>query len=176
MTAVLEDIFNDIEHQRKELIASLMKVSRERMNAHPAGKWSVNQVIAHLISGERLSLQYVQKKIHAIDQVGNAGVTEKMKMWVLIVSQRLPLVKFKAPKIVVEQTRDSESFEELVTEWDRIRADWVILLNRIPEGGENKLIYKHVVAGRLGLKHALLFMREHIIHHQRQIRRLLGNG
>jgi uncharacterized damage-inducible protein DinB len=174
MIKPLQEIFDSIERQRFDLINELQKVPADKMNSRSPGKWSVNQVIAHIISGERLSLRYVEKKILAINEVGDAGIREHIKMLILIASQRLPLIKFKAPRIVVEQTQDNEDFSVLRSEWDRTRADWVTLLGRIPEGSENKMIYKHVVAGRLSLKHALLFMREHIIHHKPQIRRALG--
>jgi hypothetical protein len=176
MTKSLQDIFDKIEKQRLELIAGLENVPADRMNSHPEGKWSVNQVIAHIISGEKVALKYVQKKILGINDVGNAGIWENMKMLLLISSQRLPLIKFKAPKVVVEHTRDNEDFSVLRKEWDEVRSDWVRLLATIPAGNENKMIYKHAVAGRLGLTHGVLFMREHIIHHEPQIRRLLSKS
>ena len=44
---------------------------------------------------------------------------------------------------------------------------------RILSAQLKKKIYKHFFAGRLNIQHALIFLREHIIHHQPQINRLL---
>lgn len=94
-------------------------------------------------------------------------------MLVLVISQRLPGLKFKAPRAVVEITPSLTDLEQISKEWAEVRADLKALLEKIPAGQEKKLIYKHVRAGRLNILHALKFFREHIIHHTPQIKRLL---
>ncbi len=173
MTKTLEALFDRLEIQRQALFASLTSVSESKLHQAPYGKWSVIQILNHLVSAERLSVMYLQKKIQAIDQTDRSGILEELKMVLLIVSQRLPGLKFKAPKVVVEMTPTSGDLESISKEWERVRAELKSLLEKIPEGKETKLIYKHVRAGRLNTVHALKFFREHIIHHTPQIKKLL---
>ena len=93
-------------------------------------------------------------------------------MVVLQLSQRLPL-KFKAPRVVVENTPAYANFEELTTDWNKTRAELKTLLEKFDDTQIRKKIYKHIRAGRLNIQHALLFFREHIIHHTPQINRLI---
>jgi hypothetical protein len=93
-------------------------------------------------------------------------------MIVIILSQRLPF-KFKAPKTVVENTKPSTSLQELEQEWTTVRNELKIVLEKFNDDQIKRKIYKHVVAGKLNIQQTLLFFREHVIHHQQQIKRLL---
>jgi uncharacterized damage-inducible protein DinB len=148
-------------------------VPNKRLNDHRPGKWSINQILNHIISAERLSVSYLQKKFLGIEQAGDSGLVEELKMAFLIASQRLPGLKFKAPKVVVETTASTENITIIAKEWEAVRADLKSFLEKIPEGKERRLIYKHVRAGRLNTLHALKFFREHVVHHIPQIKKLL---
>jgi uncharacterized damage-inducible protein DinB len=169
----LSTLFLELENQRTLLINSLREVEREKLNLSKNGKWSVSQILNHIVSAERLSIDYLQKKIQGINEAGHSGIKEELKMLLLIVSQRLPGLKFKAPRAVVEITPSTSDLAVLSKQWEDVRADLKALLEKIPAGQEKKLIYKHVRAGRLNIIHALKFFREHVIHHTPQIKRLL---
>lgn len=144
----------------------------EKLNHSQPGRWSINQIIAHLIAGEKLSVAYLQKKILAINEVDNTGIYEEIKMIGLIISQRLPL-KFRAPRVVVENTTQTTDLSLLVKEWDSVREELRQLLEKVNDDQINRRIYKHVRAGKLNIQHALIFFREHIIHHYPQLKRLM---
>ena len=144
----------------------------EKLNHNQPGRWSINQIIAHLIAGEKLSVAYLQKKILAINEVDNTGIFEEIKMIGLIISQRLPL-KFRAPRVVVENTTQTSDLSLLVKEWDSVREELRQLLEKVKDDQINRRIYKHVRAGKLNIQHALIFFREHIIHHYPQLKRLM---
>lgn len=172
MNTKLQLIFDSLETQRNQLFKALNNLAAERLNQQPQNGWSINQVIAHLITAERLSVIYLHKKIQAINEVENTGLIEELKMIALIVSQRLPF-KFKAPKVVVENTKSSTSLQELEKEWTAVRNELKAMLEKFGDDQVKRKIYKHVVAGKLNIQQTLLFFREHIIHHQQQIKRLL---
>lgn len=154
---------------------TLKNLSWDRLQKAPAGKWSVHQILAHVIAAEKLSIMYLQKKILGIKEVENTGLWEDIKMILLQVSQRLPF-KFRAPRSLVEQTPAYTSFDELVADWDKTRAELNVLLEKFDDTQIRKRIYKHIRAGRLNIQHALIFFREHIIHHTPQINRLIKSG
>ena len=172
MNTKLQQIFDSLETQRNQLFISLNSLAVEKLNQQPTNGWSINQVIAHLIAAERLSVLYLRKKIQAINEVENTGLIEELKMIVIILSQRLPF-KFKAPKTVVENTKSSTSLHQLEQEWNAVRNELKIVLEKFNDDQIKRKIYKHVVAGKLNIQQTLLFFREHVIHHQQQIKRLL---
>jgi hypothetical protein len=114
----------------------------------------------------------MQKKIQGIDNAGDTGIWEEVKMVLLVVSQRLPL-KFKAPQMVVQQTIQVATLQQVAEEWDQVRYELKQLLEKIPPPHRKRKIYKHVVAGKLNAQQALRFFHEHFIHHLPQINRLL---
>lgn len=121
-----------------------------------------------------MSLLYIQKKIQGIDQLKDTGLWEEIKINLLKISQRLPGLKFRAPQRVVENTTFYTDLATIAKEWDDVRSEFRILLEKIPKQDVNKRIYRHVRAGYLNARHALIFFREHIIHHTPQIKKLVN--
>ena len=89
-----------------------------------------------------------------------------------MLSQRLPL-KFKAPRVVLENTRTFETAQELLTAWQTNREDLRVFLEAMPDEYVRKKIYKHVRVGMLNTQHALIFNHEHYRHHLPQINAIL---
>jgi uncharacterized damage-inducible protein DinB len=168
----LQYLFDFLEQDRSKLIAIITPLSSEELKQAPAGKWSIDQVLAHIIAAEKLSIAYIQKKILGIKEAGDTGLWEEIKLVMLQISQRLPL-KFKAPKTVVEHTPVYSSLNELVADWDKTRDGLRTLLENFEDSQVKRKIYRHFFAGRLNIQHALVFLREHMAHHRPQINRLL---
>jgi hypothetical protein len=165
-------LFNTLEKQRADLISLIQGISPEAINNHPDGKWSITQIISHLIASEQLSVKYLNKKILGIDTAPKTGIAEELKMIVLKISQRLPF-KFKAPKVLAENTPIYENIEQLTETWNQTRADLKKVLEKFQDNQINRKVYKHPIAGMLNIEQALKFFREHIIHHTPQVKNLL---
>ena len=151
----------------------LSKTSSEKLFLRPSkNKWSVNEILTHLVTSEQLTLRYIKKKSLGVDDLSNSGFGEKIRYAVLKVSQRLPL-KYKAPENVVLHTPGAMELAELNTVWSNARKDLEQFLESITDVNIKKLIYKHPVAGRFDILQCLKFMREHYRHHLPQIKRLL---
>jgi uncharacterized damage-inducible protein DinB len=168
----LQKLFDLLELQRASILNEIKPLSTETLNKHVPGKWSLNQVLAHIISSEQLSVKYLKKKIQGIDETTNTGLIEELKMLVLVVSQRLPL-KFKAPKMVVENTPQYLTAAQLEQAWNQTRGELTEVLNQFKDQHLKRKIYKHPFAGKLNIQQMLHFFSEHIIHHQPQIKKLL---
>lgn len=173
MNARLFSIHQLMEQERSALVRQLAHLSGEAFNRHPAGKWSINEIMAHIVAAERLSLQYMQKKILGAETAGDTGWWEEVKMLFLKLSQRIPGLKYRAPRVVVESTRPYRDFRHLDEDWQQLRLELGRFLEGLPDDYLKRKIYKHVFAGRLNVQHALLFFREHITHHRPQIEKLL---
>jgi hypothetical protein len=163
--------FERLEVERHQLLKIRRSISLEQFNRAPTGKWSVHQVLAHLIAAEKISVAYINNKFKGIDEVANTGFAEDVKVVLLKISQRLPL-KFKAPAVVVANTPVYADFQHLEQEWDLEREELRMLLEKFDGSQLRKKIYNHIVIGRLNIEQALIFFREHFFHHLPQIRRL----
>ncbi|MGC4022514.1 MAG: DinB family protein [Cyclobacteriaceae bacterium] len=172
MNSSLQKLFEKLENQRQSLLALVSGLPPEKLNAHPENKWSINQIIAHLITAERMSVQYLRKKMLGVEQAKDSGIWEELKMVLLVLSQRLP-IKYKAPKKVVELTVSKADLSQLIEEWNEVRSEMRNILEQIDHKHIKRKIFKHIRAGMLNIQHALKFSREHIIHHTPQIKRLL---
>ena len=172
MNSKLQHLFDSLETDRINLMSALKTLSPDKLQRAPEGKWSIHQILAHIIAAEKLSVMYLNKKILGIKDVEDTGLLEEIKMVLLQISQRLPL-KFKAPRVVVENTHAYASMEELTKDWGKTRVELKTLLEKFEDTHIRKKIYKHIRAGRLNIQHALMFLREHIIHHTPQIKKLL---
>ena len=172
MNSNLEKLFNTLEAQRAALMSELKSINNDRLNSHVPGKWSINQIVGHIVTAEQLSVGYINKKINAINEVGNTGIYGELKLGLFIASQRLPL-KYKAPKNLGEQPKAYSDSIALEADWNQTRQDLKLLLEKLPDSGLKKKIYRHPVMGRCSILHALIFFREHIIHHYPQIKRQL---
>ncbi|MBL7877243.1 MAG: DinB family protein [Cyclobacteriaceae bacterium] len=168
----LNRLFNTLEVQRNELLQELKPYKTEVLYKQPAGKWSIAQILAHLIASEQLSVAYLNKKILGIETAQNTGVVEALKMIALILSQRLPF-KFKAPRKIVDNTPVYETMDKLILDWDTTRTELKEVLKKFEDIHLKRKIYRHPIAGMLNIQQALRFLREHIIHHTPQIKNLL---
>jgi uncharacterized damage-inducible protein DinB len=175
MHAKLRRHFEKLEDDRRKLFSELSSLQEYQLQQTlPSGKWSIAHTLTHLLTSERMSLQYMKKKSLGIDQLGNSGLLEALKMLILQLSQRLPMLKYKAPQIVVEQTPPTLSFQELQENWEASRQELSLFLDSIADKNVRKKIYKHPFMGRLDAAQGVAFLREHFIHHLPQMKRLIA--
>jgi uncharacterized damage-inducible protein DinB len=173
MNTSLQKLFNEIELQRNKTIDSIRHLSEAELSRSlTPGKWSISQILSHLITAERMSLHYIQKKIQGVEQTRDSGLWEEIKIILLAISQRLPALKFKAPQRVIESTTIYGDLNRITQEWELVRNELCALLEKIPDDYINRKIYRHVRAGYLNVRHALIFFREHVTHHTPQIKNL----
>ena len=177
MNIFFQPIFNELEQQRHKIIDLVKDLPAEKFNHSPsAGKWSIAQILTHILVAERLSVIYMRKKSQGVDQLQDSGLSAQVRLILLKVSQRIPTLKFKAPKVVLENTPPTLSFDELVATWEKQRSDLKTFLDGISEKNIKKEVYKHVFAGRLDARQGMIFLREHVNHHLPQIKRLLDQN
>jgi hypothetical protein len=63
----LQHLFLELEKQRNDILSLLTFLPETQLHQHPPGKWSIAQIISHLIASEQLSVNYLNKKIRAIN-------------------------------------------------------------------------------------------------------------
>ena len=168
----LKRIYDKLETDRNNLLSELTSIPEDQLQQIPApGKWSIVYTLTHILTAERMSLIYMKKKSLGVAELDDSGILEALKFRFLQASQRIPMLKFKAPKAVVEHTPTSVSFDTLKTQWEKSRRDLRDFLDSIEEKNVHKKIYKHVVVGRLDAIQGVGFLREHFIHHLPQLKK-----
>jgi len=173
----LVQLVDRIESQREAILSSFQSMTPEQFNRTPStGKWSAAEILSHIIAAEKLSVMYMQKKVQGIRQAKSSGVWEEIKITILVISQRLPGLKFKAPPRVVENTKFFRDLPAIQAEWENIRKELRMLLGQIPDDSRTRLIYKHPIAGYLNIRQALIFFHEHVYHHAPQLQKLLNQS
>lgn len=177
MNTYFKSAFEKLEQQRFEIVERIKSVSPEKFNHQPSsGKWSIAQILTHIITAEQLSLAYMKKKRPAISELADSGINESFRLGLLIISQRIPALKFKAPSVVVKSTPAPYSLQEALEKWEQHRVELKNFLETFEEKHARKVLYKHPIAGRFDTRQAVVFFHEHIIHHLPQINRLLKLG
>ncbi|NBW36980.1 MAG: DinB family protein [Cytophagia bacterium] len=141
MNRVLEKIYVTLESQQSDLFNQLQAYTPAQLQSKPTpASWSVLQILTHLYASEKLSFNYIKKKSQGIQKVGNAGLRQAILMPILKVSQRLPF-RFKAPKVVVENTPEPLPLEQLIDQWSLLRLELKAHLENVSDGNLKKLVY-----------------------------------
>jgi uncharacterized damage-inducible protein DinB len=173
MNTRLEKQFHYLEKERKQLFGELKQYSDEVINKKPAPeKWSVAEVIAHLITAEEMSLKYLLKKTQDTSREGKEGIKHQFR-WLLVKIVFAFDIKFKAPEIV-EPKLGYQSLANLEAHWAQVRLQTSELLDRLSDDELNKTLWKHAIAGKMNLHHMLEFFGIHYRRHKRQIERTLA--
>ncbi len=173
MVSKIAHLHDYLEMQRKRVFANLADIEPTKLTTRPAPHgWSVLQVLAHLVTAERLSMQYIRKKKQGIATASNTGPWDEFKFWLLKMSQRIGF-KYRAPRAVVSSTPAFNTLAQAGEAWAQQRADLKALLAEFTEDDLRKKIFKHPFAGRLNIVQTLIFFGEHVRHHEPQIERLI---
>src|SRR4051812_3155727 len=153
MNQKVQHIFDLAEADRIKILERVSRMPEEKFSQRRNQKWSVSQILSHLITAERLSLLYMKKKSLGIKEVDNSGIWEEIKFLTLKISQRLPL-KYKAPPVLNEEPKVL-AFPEIVKQWQAVRKDFSQFADSLDRQDLKKKIYKHPFAGRLNVTHAI---------------------
>ena len=172
MNTQLEKKFLQLEAERKNLFNDLKNYSDEIINKKPSPeKWSLSEVIAHLITAEEMSLKYLSKKIQDTSKEKPETLKGKYR-WLLVQIVFAFNIKFKAPEIV-EPKMGYQSLAALETKWSEVRNLTLQVLQKLSDEELNKTLWKHALAGKMNLHHMVQFFGVHFNHHKKQIDRTL---
>lgn len=156
------------------LLEVLKDYSERTLNKKPGeGKWSVMQVMHHLMLAEGYGQKYVSKKLSFNPELKKAGFTAVIRHFLMNTYIKFP-IKIKAPTAISgENLPDESSFWETAKKWKQQRIELRELLESLPPEHFDKELYKHPFAGRLTLYGLLDFYDGHFERHRKQINKIL---
>ncbi|WP_242918192.1 DinB family protein [Pontibacter liquoris] len=168
MNPALEARYLHLEQTRNRLLDELEGLEEGLLNSAPAeGKWSVNQIIAHLLLTEKQTVYAVQHKVSQPDDLISNSIAREMQSLLL----KLALLsgkKFKAPASVATVPATC-SLAYLRADWDEVRFSLEDVLTALPVNLMDKCLFRHPYVGPLTIRQTLSFLQDHFDHHLRQI-------
>ena len=173
MNSILERQFSLLQQSKDNILALISPIDESEFHKNTPGSWSIGQILVHLVTSERLALEYMKKKSLGVDTLEKSGFIESVKLAILKISQRLP-IKYKVPKTIRERTPEPPRKDELLLLWQNERQQLKMFLESIPHQHVNKKIFKHPIAGMFNASQGVAFLREHLLHHRPQIVRLVS--
>lgn len=173
MNPELSNAYEQLDQRMSTLFDRLSAYDDGLLQQQPAAdKWSVIQVLDHLIHSERRSVLYCQKKLKAGDDIPESTIFNdlKMKLYDVVLSTK---IKFKAPPVVStpDNSRSLKATRAYCIETHQLLRGF---LESYPEKYLSKGIFKHPVAGRITLLQMVRFFDVHVRHHLHQINRTLA--
>lgn len=162
-----------LQDERRALLDGLTGQDEARLRRPgPDGGWSILQILGHVALAEQLTLAYLHKKMQDPAAIPRAGAASFWRLALLKVALRSPL-RAKAPERVAHPEAET-TLAAIQANWDGVRQGWQELVEGFPPSLADRAVYRHPRVGRLSLAHTIDSLREHLVHHRRQIRRRLS--
>ena len=168
MREELQKRLDQLDKQRRALLEELERLTAEQMAFSPGpGKWSILEVIEHLVISEREIFNCVPEQ----PQKGQ-GISRLRNhiSYILVVV----ILKLGLPVPVVSHEMEPEggsSLNELHQQWDENHLWLRSFLEEMATEDLERAVFCHPVAGPLTLVQAIHMDRLHLNTHLRQIKR-----
>ncbi|MCC7302586.1 MAG: DinB family protein [Bacteroidia bacterium] len=172
MDPEIQHRFSVLQKNRERLLSRLEKYKEEELIRSLNGGWSVSQVFFHLNTAEKLSIQYVKKKMLGGDSLPSPGVVQEFKLRLAEWRFRSGK-KFKSPP-VLGTVPEVVIYKEVLESWTATRVDMEQILDGFPSGMLRKSVFKQPALGYLNVIQMLRFMTMHADKHYRQIEKALS--
>ena len=173
MIPTIQAKFGDLTLKRKVLLQKLDSLSTEELN-FKAGpdKWSVVEVVEHLVIVEEDLLQQISRRAPDSSLDDKLRSLEKYKTVIKVMERDIPVDvpdERAAPKGQV-------TLDALINRWEDIRKKLHELLEATIPKNKDSLVYRHPFAGPLDISETLHFFDVHFDNHMRHIDRILAQA
>ena len=177
MNPRIESRLKKMDNDLTKLFEELKDYSEKSLNEKPGeGKWSVMQIMHHLILAEGGSIGYVKKKLSFNPTLEKAGLKASLNRFIVINYLKLPF-KVKAPDgIGGANLPEHSNFWETAKLWKQQRQELQEYLISLPDDFYDKELYKHPASGKMKLVGMLDFFEQHFKRHRKQINKILAKS
>ena len=177
LPAKVDKQLQHLDVELSELLKVLKDYSERTLNKRPAeNKWSVLQVMNHLILVEGYGKAYVEKKLSFNPELKKAGLGGSWRKIVMNAAVKIP-IKINAPAPVSgDNLPEESSFWETAKKWKQQREELRAFLESLPVEHFNKELYKHPLAGKMSLYGLMDFNVAHFKRHRKQINKILDKS
>lgn len=172
MRTKLNSTFDEIEALKTSILNDFDQLSPNQLSFKPTSKkWSLLQVMEHLMLAETGSINYVNKKILDPAKLEAYSLKAAFRYWWLQFFLKIPFIRIRNRPTQVTPTLKPD-FNDVNLRWDIARKALRKFIDTHQDATLKKLVYKHPVAGRLNGLQMMQFFKLHINHHKKQIERI----
>ncbi len=164
--------FNRLVAMQQQDLQRLSQYSQEQLQRQPSeGKWSIIQVLNHLYIAQKGVMNYLDKKATEREtHLKKTSLKNRLRSFALnrfLKSNK----KARAPKSLPEPHNDTR-IEDLRERFATMAAQGQKQIPEYPSEWKGKNVFKHPYVGGLSLLGTFSFMKNHWVHHQKQLHRL----
>ncbi len=171
MNKKISEKFEKLQTEKSNLLKLIDNKESAQLNVkHENGKWSLAQILFHVIKGEQYALISFLDSLKPDAKLKNVGVIAPVKSFFLETALKTN-IKFKAP-LRARKVPESVNVNELLKKWDEIRTGINDVCLNIPQDKFNKGVFKHPYIGMINLNQALDFLSIHLKHHIKQVEKI----
>ena len=157
------------DEKRRALLDEMGALDPATLVARPlAGKWSMLEIIEHLVLAERAVLQGLPELSRLREQERRLKHRFSYAIVMVVLRCSIP-VRVPSPAMIPQGDR---SLGELRRLWDESQEWLRAYIDRLDRRGFRRAVFEHPVAGPLSVKQALHMGQVHLDTHIRQIRKL----
>lgn len=154
------------EASRVALLAEMEAMEPEALLATPrAGKWSMLQIIEHLVVAERAVLNGLPDPSSLVEKKRRLKHRVRYHIVMFVLRSGIP-VRVPSPAMI---PRGVHSLVELRQLWDENQAWLRLCVDRLGPAGVRKALLRHPIAGPLSVENAVRMGQIHLNRHRRQI-------
>lgn len=166
--------FDKLEIKKRDLLNHLQNYTSYLYEKQPDSKtWSIGQVAQHVYLSERNSLLYLKKKLSYPDSVPTYNLKSWGGVWLIKLVYFFEF-KIKAPdSINMWKVNELMTFEDLKVKWGELRKELIAFIEKNEPAFGKYLAFRHPFAGRMTMYQMLIFMNDHLRHHELQIQKIL---
>lgn len=172
MSAELVKKYDEIYVVKNKFLQKVEHLTIEQINKIPSdGGWSIGQTLYHCAFAESGTIMVINNNLSEKKVKENSDFASVFRNILLVIFLKLP-IKFKAPK-QVSKVPETIGLEEIVKYFNNNTLGFKNILEDLPVELEDKFIFKHPRSGMFNITQSLNFVREHYLHHERQLDALL---
>jgi hypothetical protein len=158
-----------MDASRDRLLGGLAALGPARLAFRAGGQgWNALDVVQHLVLVEEGVAGYARKKLLAPPQP--LPWNGRLRLLALVALLRSPArVAAPAPQVIPQETLPLDALSE---RWRTAGAALRELVLALPAERAGSLFFRHPIAGPLDPSGTLVFLDEHVRHHEAQLRRI----
>ncbi len=166
----LTKIYDMIQSEWTDMVQLAQQLDEDTRRLKPTpDKWSVDDILWHLYLAEKMSLQYIRKKLAHPDKLLPSGFSARKNSTVLKTFLRSP-AKAKVPTQIADIPQEHTG-DALIAAWKDLRSDMAALIENTEIDQLDQLVYRHPIMGRMDMRGAMTFFYEHQRRHAKQLTR-----
>lgn len=167
----LQERLRALDERRCALLDEVEALDAARLIAKPqAGKWSVLEIVEHLVLAEREVLQNLPEPSQLVERQRGLGARVTYPVVMFVLKCGIPV---KVPSDGMIPKGDA-SLGDLRRQWNESQQWLRAYVDGLDRAGFGRAVFKHPVAGPLTVAEAVHMGQLHVETHARQIRRLVG--